>query len=193
MLLSNGQALWAHASTKLHWLVRQHPFGAATLADEDLSVDFGALTTPRDRVAVVATEPLTTGEAWTRDGAGRAAVFVDGAPLAAHPGRRRRGPVRVDAGPCRAARSDHAATAPVLPNAAAPTCRPTRPMPGSVPSSAPSAPTAPPARLHGRCPNWRRRAGRPPTAGRPPKLATHPASTTRVFKPQGCQGVAAAT
>jgi len=44
MLLSNGQALWAHATTKLHWLVRQHPFGAATLADEDLSVDFAALT-----------------------------------------------------------------------------------------------------------------------------------------------------
>jgi predicted glutamine amidotransferase len=29
LLLSNGQALWAHASTQLHWLVRQHPFGAA--------------------------------------------------------------------------------------------------------------------------------------------------------------------
>jgi predicted glutamine amidotransferase len=35
----------------------RHPFGAATLADEDLSVDFGALTSPNDRVAVVATEP----------------------------------------------------------------------------------------------------------------------------------------
>jgi predicted glutamine amidotransferase len=50
-------------STQLHWLqARQHPFGAARLADEDLSVDFAALTTPTDRVAVVATEPLTTGE-----------------------------------------------------------------------------------------------------------------------------------
>ena len=81
MLLSNGQALWAHASTKLHWLVRQHPFGAATLADEDLSVDFGALTSARDRVAVVATEPLTQDERWTPMAAGELRVFVDGSPL----------------------------------------------------------------------------------------------------------------
>lgn len=87
MLLSNGQALWAHASTKLHWLVRQHPFGAATLADEDLSVDFGALTTPADRVAVVATEPLTADEAWTAMAPGELQVFVDGAPFAAAGGR----------------------------------------------------------------------------------------------------------
>jgi predicted glutamine amidotransferase len=47
LLLSNGQALWAHATTHLHWsLQRAHPFGAATLADEDLSVDFAALTAP---------------------------------------------------------------------------------------------------------------------------------------------------
>lgn len=82
LLLSNGQALWAHASTKLHWLVRQHPFGAAALADEDLSVDFGAFTTPADRVAVIATEPLTRGETWTAMAPGELQVFVDGAPLA---------------------------------------------------------------------------------------------------------------
>ena len=83
MLLSNGQALWAHASTHLHWLVRQHPFGAATLADDDLSVDFAALASPRDRVAVVATEPLTTGEAWVPMAPGQLQVFVDGAPVPA--------------------------------------------------------------------------------------------------------------
>ena len=33
MLLSNGQALWAHASTTLWSIERRHPFGAATLAD----------------------------------------------------------------------------------------------------------------------------------------------------------------
>ena len=43
LLLSNGQALWAHGSTKLYSLQRRHPFGAATLADEDLSVDLAAL------------------------------------------------------------------------------------------------------------------------------------------------------
>ena len=79
-LLSNGQALWAHCSTQLHWLARRHPFGAAHLADEDLSVDFGALTTPDDRVALVATQPLTRGEAWTAFAAGEMRVFVGGAP-----------------------------------------------------------------------------------------------------------------
>jgi glutamine amidotransferase len=80
-LLSNGQALWAHASTHLHWLERAHPFGAAHLADDDLSVDFGALTTPGDRVALVATQPLTRGEPWTAFAPGELRVFVGGRSL----------------------------------------------------------------------------------------------------------------
>ena len=64
MLLSNGEALWAHASTKLCYLVRQHPFASARLADEDLAVNFAEHTTPDDRVAVVATTPLTRDEQW---------------------------------------------------------------------------------------------------------------------------------
>ncbi len=83
LLLSNGQALWAHGSTKLYSLQRRHPFGAATLADEDLSVDFAALTTPRDRVAIVATEPLTSGESWVAFAAGELRVFSGGERLAA--------------------------------------------------------------------------------------------------------------
>lgn len=78
LLLSNGQALWAHGSTKLHSLERRHPFGAATLADEDLTVDFAALTQPGDRVAIVATEPLTAGELWSAFAPGELRVFVDG-------------------------------------------------------------------------------------------------------------------
>jgi len=78
LLLSNGQALWAHGSTKLHSLERRHPFGAATLADEDLTVDFAALTQPGDRVAIVATEPLTAGEPWSAFEPGELRVFVDG-------------------------------------------------------------------------------------------------------------------
>ena len=81
LLLSNGQALWAHGSTRLHWLARRHPVSRAHLADEDLSVDFAALTTPTDRVAVVATEPLTTGEDWQTLAPGELRVFVHGAPL----------------------------------------------------------------------------------------------------------------
>jgi glutamine amidotransferase len=78
MLLSNGQALWAHGSTRLHSVQRAHPFGAATLADEDLSVDFRPLTTPSDRVAVVATEPLTTNEDWQAFAPGELRVFRHG-------------------------------------------------------------------------------------------------------------------
>lgn len=78
LLLSNGQALWAFATTKLCSLQRQHPFGAATLADEDLSVDFAALTRPSDRVTIVATEPLTTGEDWLPFAPGELRVFEGG-------------------------------------------------------------------------------------------------------------------
>ena len=78
MLLSNGDALWAHASTKLCYVLRRHPFARAHLADEDLTVDFAAHTTPHDRVAVVATTPLTTDEPWTPFAPGELKVFVDG-------------------------------------------------------------------------------------------------------------------
>ena len=84
LLLSNGQALWAHGSTQLYSLQRRHPFGAAQLADEDLSVDFAALTTPQDRVALVATQPLTSGEDWQAFAAGELRVFCGGAVHPAH-------------------------------------------------------------------------------------------------------------
>ncbi len=78
-MLSNGEALWAHCSTRLWWLVRQHPFRAARLADEDLSVDFAQHTTPDDRVAVIVTEPLTADEAWTAFAPGELRAFRNGA------------------------------------------------------------------------------------------------------------------
>ncbi len=80
-MLSNGEALWAHCSTKLHWLVREHPFRSAHLADEDLSVDFASVTTPADRVAVIVTEPLTADERWNALAPGELAVFRDGARI----------------------------------------------------------------------------------------------------------------
>ena len=78
MLLSNGQALWAHGSTKLHYLLRRHPFGRVQLQDEDLQVDLASQTTAQDRVAVVATEPLTRDEAWVAFQPGELKVFVGG-------------------------------------------------------------------------------------------------------------------
>jgi predicted glutamine amidotransferase len=80
-MLSNGQALWAHCSTHLHYLTRQKPFQRAKLQDEDLSVDFAATTTPGDRVSVVVTEPLTADEAWTAFAPGELKVFVNGEVL----------------------------------------------------------------------------------------------------------------
>jgi predicted glutamine amidotransferase len=77
-MLSNGQALWAHCSTKLSWLVREHPFRKARLQDEDISVDFAEMTTHADRVAVVVTEPLTADEAWRAFAPGELKVFVNG-------------------------------------------------------------------------------------------------------------------
>jgi predicted glutamine amidotransferase len=82
LLLSNGQALWAHCSTRLHFVERAHPFGRATLSDEDVSVDFAALTTPDDRIAVVATEPMTCDEAWRPMAPGELQVFVHGRRVA---------------------------------------------------------------------------------------------------------------
>lgn len=80
MMLSDGTALFAHCSTKLCYVVRQYPFAAACLADEDLSVDFSQVTTPNDRVAIIVTTPLTTNETWTDFAPGELKVFVDGLP-----------------------------------------------------------------------------------------------------------------
>jgi predicted glutamine amidotransferase len=80
MMLSDGTALFAHCSTKLCYIVRQYPFAAARLADEDLSVDFSQVTTPNDRVAIIVTTPLTTNERWTDFAPGELKMFVDGLP-----------------------------------------------------------------------------------------------------------------
>jgi glutamine amidotransferase len=79
LLLSDGAALFVHCSTRLHYIVRQYPFVTARLSDEDVSVDFSQVTTPRDRVAIVVTEPLTTNETWTACPPGALLTFVDGA------------------------------------------------------------------------------------------------------------------
>jgi glutamine amidotransferase len=76
--MSNGQALWAHASTQLHYVLRRHPFTQATLSDEDVSVNFAEVTRETDRVALVVTAPLTTDEVWTALQPGRVYTFEDG-------------------------------------------------------------------------------------------------------------------
>lgn len=80
-LLSDGELFFAHCSTKLCYIVRQAPFAAAHLIDADLTVDFQELTTPSDRVAVIATTPLTDNEVWTPLQPGELLAFQDGKPL----------------------------------------------------------------------------------------------------------------
>ena len=57
-LLADGRHLYARCGTKLCHIVRKAPFGRATLRDAEVQIDFRAVTSARDRVAVVATEPL---------------------------------------------------------------------------------------------------------------------------------------
>jgi len=63
-LLSNGDSLFAHASTNLTYIIRQAPFTQAHLNDQDVTIDFSTITNPDDRVAVIATLPLTDNEVW---------------------------------------------------------------------------------------------------------------------------------
>jgi glutamine amidotransferase len=80
-LLSDGEHFFAHCSTGLHYIVRQAPFAAAHLIDRDVTVDFSEVTTPNDRVAVIATVPLTDNEVWTPIAPNELVVFQDGQPL----------------------------------------------------------------------------------------------------------------
>ena len=78
--LSNGQAMWAHCSTNLYYIVREYPFATAHLMDADVSIDFTEHTTPDDRVAVIATQPLTDNETWHKMAEHEFLMFKDGQP-----------------------------------------------------------------------------------------------------------------
>jgi len=77
-LLSNGNYFFAHCSTNLCYIIRQAPFAAAHLIDEDVAIDFKELTTSQDRVAIIATSPLTDNETWTDIHPGELFVFKEG-------------------------------------------------------------------------------------------------------------------
>jgi glutamine amidotransferase len=80
-LLCDGHALYAHASTRLHWLQRRHPFGRVRLVDRDVEIDLAQANGPNDRMVLVATEPLTHGEAWVSFAEGELRVFAGGQAL----------------------------------------------------------------------------------------------------------------
>ncbi|EPH7747264.1 class II glutamine amidotransferase [Neisseria gonorrhoeae] len=77
-MLSDGISLFAHASTLLHYIVRQAPFGKARLLDDDVMVDFAEVTTPDDRVAVISTLPLTRDESWSQLAVNELVMFREG-------------------------------------------------------------------------------------------------------------------
>ena len=79
-LLSNGNCLYAHCASKLAYIVRQAPFATAHLKDQDVSIDFNQVTSPNDRVAIIATVPLTDNETWTVLEPRTLMLFHDGAP-----------------------------------------------------------------------------------------------------------------
>lgn len=92
-LLAGSDFLIAHASTQLSAIVRQAPFAQAHLKDEDLSVDFSELARPGDRVAVIATVPLTDNEEWQVLPPGSLWLFAEGAVVRQEktvPGKKRR-------------------------------------------------------------------------------------------------------
>lgn len=77
-LLSNGEWLIAHCSTELSYIVRRAPFKTAHLKDEDVLIDFSQVTRPDDRVAVIATQPLTDNENWNAMQPGSLWLFHEG-------------------------------------------------------------------------------------------------------------------
>jgi glutamine amidotransferase len=77
-LLGDGIHLFARCATKLCYVIRKAPFTQCTLADDELTVDFSQVTTPSDRVAIVATAPLTRNETWVHGVPGNLWVFSGG-------------------------------------------------------------------------------------------------------------------
>lgn len=64
LLLSNGDFLFSHCSTKLAYVERRFPFSQASLIDAELSMDLSAHNAPTDRMVILATTPLTHDEPW---------------------------------------------------------------------------------------------------------------------------------
>ncbi|KAL7485843.1 hypothetical protein ACHAW6_011436 [Cyclotella cf. meneghiniana] len=71
-----GSSVW----NGLHYLVRYSPFSKAKLKDMDYAVDFNDTNGEDDRVAIIATKPLTTNENWKEFKRGQLFMFDYGLP-----------------------------------------------------------------------------------------------------------------
>jgi glutamine amidotransferase len=81
-MLSNGEVLFAHCATNLHYIIRQAPFNKAHLVDDDVTVDFSTVTAVRPG-SRGGHQPLTDNENWIQLQPGQLLLFRDGAPLQA--------------------------------------------------------------------------------------------------------------
>lgn len=79
-VLSNGELLFAHRSTELHYVERAWPFGRAQLLDCPLGIDFARHNQRDDRMIIIATRPLTD-ENWQALPIGRVTAFKGGRVL----------------------------------------------------------------------------------------------------------------
>ncbi|MBC7371183.1 MAG: class II glutamine amidotransferase [Bdellovibrionaceae bacterium] len=84
-LFSNGETLFAHCSSNLTYIIRESPFTEAALKDDQVIVDFSSVTDVKDRVAIIATTPLTENEKWTHLEPGSLWMFFEGAPVGQKP------------------------------------------------------------------------------------------------------------
>lgn len=64
----------------LHYTIREPPFSECHLCDMDYTVDFSLVTNEQDRVAVVATVPLTDDEEWIELQPGELLLLDEGLP-----------------------------------------------------------------------------------------------------------------
>lgn len=77
-LISNGDWQLAYAGSLLFYLTRQAPFGEATLADDEIEINFGDVTTDKDKVTILVTVPLTKNEKWQQIAVNECLIFQDG-------------------------------------------------------------------------------------------------------------------
>lgn len=71
-----GSKVW----NGLHYIVREPPFCTAKLLDVDYSINFAEHTNSNDRVAVIATKPLTCEPGWKEMQRGELIMFDKGMP-----------------------------------------------------------------------------------------------------------------
>lgn len=77
-IMSDGRALYARCGTRLHAFLRQAPFGIAQLKDMDMHLNLAMRNQAENRIALIATDPLTLNEPWTSFASGELRLFIDG-------------------------------------------------------------------------------------------------------------------